>query len=176
MQGAGWHLGPVEGDMPMIARIAGIALAAILLAGCSTTSGITSIAGGEAKVFEAPKYEVRGVTQYDQDWIDNAVEGGIGAFGWPRPAERPPGLDKRPAVHAAPVVKRPSFLKRLKARVSRAPPPIVPPATQWPATPPTSLEASPAPADDPVAAPTPRSPLDELLDPTEPLPNTFRIR
>ena len=60
----------------MIFRIAMFA-ACLALAGCQTT-GIGSVKGGECKIFERPPYAVRGVRQYDQDWIDSTVEGGVG--------------------------------------------------------------------------------------------------
>lgn len=40
-----------------------------------------------------PKYEIKGATRYDQDWIDDKVEAGIGGCEWERPAPRPQSLD-----------------------------------------------------------------------------------
>jgi hypothetical protein len=55
-------------------------LGAALLAGCAH-SGPASVSGGECKFLERPAYVVKGVRQYDQDWIDSTVEGGVGACG-----------------------------------------------------------------------------------------------
>jgi hypothetical protein len=41
----------------------------------------------------APEYAVRGKTKYDQNWVDDTVESGVGGCGWQRPAARPPALD-----------------------------------------------------------------------------------
>ena len=79
----------------MIPRILALLLVAPLLSGClKTLTG--SVAGGESQVFERPPYAVRGRTTYDQNWIDSQVEGGVAAFGWERPAPRPPQLDAPP--------------------------------------------------------------------------------
>ncbi|MCS3725960.1 hypothetical protein [Bradyrhizobium betae] len=73
-------------------RFSCLALLALLLAGCASR-GPASIAGGECRIFEAPKYEVRGRRDYDQDWIDSQVEGGVGGCRWKRPAPRPAAID-----------------------------------------------------------------------------------
>ena len=130
----------------------------VALAGCAGTKLPASVAGGECRIFEAPPYEVRGKTTYDQDYIDGNVEAGIGGCGWKRPAARPPGLDARPkankpAVHKAPK-KKPGFLARVKARVIGKP---VAPVPYIVAPPPASTVAEPTPA------PAPRDPVYELL-------------
>jgi rare lipoprotein A len=107
-------MGPVDGGMPMIARILIICAVGLLLTGCQSGKMLTTIPGGEAKVFEAPPYAVRGVTKYDQGWIDSQVEGGVAAFGWPRPAARPASLDKHPAVRPVPAPKKRGIIKRIK--------------------------------------------------------------
>lgn len=126
----------------------------VALAGCAGTKLPASVAGGECRIFEAPRYEVRGKTTYDQDYIDGNVEAGVGGCGWKRPAARPPGLDEdpkteKPAVHK--LKKKPSFLSRVKARVTGKPVEPVP-----------YIDASPAPV---VAepAPAPRDPVYEFL-------------
>ena len=149
----------------MIARVAAI-LFASLLAGCGGGKTLTSIQGGESKVFEAPPYVVKGKARYDQNWIDSQVEGGVAAFGWPRPAPRPPELDAAGRKSGAVSAKKkqqakPSFAKRFKDRVTapfKAAPPVL-------VSPP--IIAAPAPT--PAPAPKPRDAVDELLDPSEPV-------
>lgn len=148
----------------MIARVVAILFAA-LLAGCAGGKTITSIQGGESKVFEAPPYVVKGKARYDQNWIDSQVEGGVAAFGWPRPAPRPPEMDARPVAKKA-LPKKPakqSFAKRFKDRVTapfQAAPPVV-------ASPPATVAPIPEPPAPPP--PKPRDAVDELLDPSEPI-------
>jgi hypothetical protein len=139
------------------ARALILVAAAVLLAGCETT-GPMSIAGSECKIFERPPYAVRGVRQYDQNWIDSQVEGGIGACGWKRPAARPASMDApaAAAARAAPA-KRRGVVARIKAMVRPEPAPAAAPAAPV---------AEPAPA--PASAPPRRSPLELLLDPSGP--------
>jgi hypothetical protein len=147
----------------MIVRAIAI-LFTLLLAGCGGGKSLTSIQGGESKIFEAPPYVVKGKAPYDQNWIDSQVEGGVAAFGWPRPAPRPPAIDAPRSKQKAAPPKKPvkqSFARRFKDRVTapfRAAPPVV-------ASPP--VVAAPAPA--PPAAPPPKSrdAVDELLDPSQ---------
>lgn len=40
---------------------------------------------GGCRVFEAPKTEILGQTPADQRWIDDTIESGVAACGWPRP-------------------------------------------------------------------------------------------
>lgn len=133
----------------------------LALGGCVTT-GEGSISGSECKVFEAPKYAVKGARPYDQDWIDSTIEGGVGACHWQRPVARPASLDappKRPSVvktkpALAPKKKPPLWLRMLrwnKPAPAAAPAPAVPTLTVLPAEP---------------AAPAPRSAIDELLSPS----------
>lgn len=159
-------------------RVTAMLLAAALLAGCQH-NGPTSIEGGESKVFEPPEYAVLGKTQYDQNWIDGTVEGGVAAFGWPRPKPRPPEMDKAPAprVVAAPVKKKGVF-KRLKERIlppkkpKKVWPTAAAPVVQSPAPAPIAVVPAPVAAPPPAAVapppppPKPRSDLDELLEPT----------
>ena len=100
----------------MIFRRLAVLLVGPILAGCAGNNLPCSVAGGECRVFEPPKYAVAGRTSYDQDWIDGNVEAGVGGCGWKRPAARPPGLDagtQKRAVHKAPK-KKPGFLARVK--------------------------------------------------------------
>lgn len=130
-------------------------LLAPLLGGCATTGG--SVAGSECKVFEPPRFAVRGRAAYDQDWIDSTIEGGIGACRWKRPAVRPASLDARPAPRPAiaPAKKR-GLVRKIKDRIWPAVPsaPAAPPAVE--------ITAPPAPP-----APPPRRAIDELLHPME---------
>lgn len=141
----------------MIGRIACLALLASLVAGCMQTSGGGSIAGGESKVFAAPPYAVKGKAPYDQNIIDEWVEGGVAAYGWKRPAARPTSIDARPARSktATTPKKKPGIVKRIKDCVTTWPRAAVAPVVDTPV----------APA--PVAVPPPasRDPVDELLHP-----------
>jgi hypothetical protein len=152
--------------MPMIFRAIAIFFT-LLLAGCGGGKSLTSIQGGESKVFEAPPYVVKGKAPYDQNWIDSQVEGGVAAFGWPRPAPRPPAIDAPRSKQKAAPAKKPahqSFAKRFKDRVTapfQASPPVV-------ASPPVIV--APVPAPEPLSPPPkPRDAVDELLDPGEPI-------
>lgn len=141
----------------MIARLLLIACASLALAGCQTT-GPASVKGGECRIFERPEYAVRGLRQYDQDWVDSQIEGGVGGCGWKRPKARPASFDVVPGRKAivAPVRKR-GIIGRIKDRVLppapvQAPEPVV--------QPPVIVAPAPAPP------PKPRDPVDELLQPT----------
>lgn len=148
----------------MILRIATIASLGLVLSGCDPATLRGSIAGGECRVFEHPQYAVRGLRPYDQHWVNSQVEGGVGGCGWARPAPRPPELDAVPVQKKAAAQKKPirqSFAKRFKERVIapfQAAPPVV-------ASPPVIV----APAPEPPVPPKPRSAVDELLDPSEPI-------
>ncbi len=139
-------------------RILMLIALAFTIAGCGH-KGLTSIDGGESKVFEAPPYAVRGKTGYDQNWIDSQIEGGVAAFGWPRPKPRPPELDRprAPKVIIAPTKKR-KLIGRIKERVwPVAAPPVV-------ATPAPTVVGGAAPDPPPTPPSPPRAAVDELLD------------
>ncbi|WP_158669496.1 hypothetical protein [Bradyrhizobium guangdongense] len=141
-------------------KIIAIILLAPLLAGCASR-GPASIAGGECKIFEAPKYEVRGKAAYDQDWIDSTVEGGVGGCRWKRPQPRPAGLNENGLIDVTkpPTAKRKSLVRRIRDRVM--------PAKEWPAVAPP---IAPAPAVMPPPAPPPRPPrsaIERLLEPRD---------
>jgi hypothetical protein len=151
-------------------KIISIVLLAALLGGCAS-KGPASIAGGECRIFEAPKYEVRGVRDYDQDWIDSQVEGGIGGCHWKRPLRRPASIDAAPAAGPSivkPAIVKPAKRRGLVARIrDRVMPTRSPPATAaapMPAPAPVVVEpiAPPAPAPRP-----PRSAIERLLEPRE---------
>jgi hypothetical protein len=132
--------------------------APLLLGGCATAPGPGSVATGECKVFEAPRYAVKGARPYDQDWIDSTVEGGVGACKWQRPAARPAELDTppraaKPKVATVKPKKNPLWVRMLHWRKS------APPAAPTEASP--TLTVLPAEPD----APAPRSAIDELLSP-----------
>jgi hypothetical protein len=132
----------------------GVGTLALVLGGCSF-KGPASVQGGECRIFARPEYAVAGRTSYDQDWIDGNVEAGVGGCGWKRPAARPPELDAKPKA-AKPTVhkakKKPSFLSRVRARVTGKP---VEPVPYIVATPPIVAEPKPEPA--------PRDPVYEFL-------------
>lgn len=109
-------------------------------------------------MFEAPPYAVRGAARYDQRWIDSNVEAGVSACRWQRPQPRPAGLDALAPAVKRPAAAKPSLGRRVKAKVrkvlQRAP--VAEPAAIAPV-----VQDAPAPV-----PPTPRSDLDELLNPT----------
>ncbi len=92
-----------------------------LLAGCATNkASVGSTRGGECRIVHTPKYAVKGRTSYDQNWVDDTTERLVGGCDQPRPAARPPELDRvarRPVVvapPAAPVVpKKKTWRERL---------------------------------------------------------------
>jgi hypothetical protein len=157
-----------------------------LLGGCFLTPNGGSIAGGECKIFDAPKYVVRGLRQYDQDWIDSTIEVGVGACRWQRPAQRPAAIDQvagRPV--AAPMhPKKRGLIRRIRDRLTRhdreaSPPaptveqispepdhPVPAPKAEQPAPVPEPQPVESAPQPDPVPPPKPRSRLEELLHPS----------
>lgn len=140
---------------------AAVLLSTVMLAGCTGTKLPASVSGSESKVFEAPPYVVCGVARYDQKWIDENIESGIGAFGWDRPKPRPAALGPcapPKATTAVPLPKRkPTVIQRIKARVTGAAPvEPVPYIAQ-----PVAL----APPAVPVAPAKPVDPLDDLLGP-----------
>lgn len=133
------------------------ALLALPLAGCfEATRG--TIAGGECKVMTRPPYVVMGKAAYDQNWIDNEIEGGVGACSWKRPAPRPAELDAQPARKAAVPKKKPGIAARLKEKAKSI----------WPApspVPQATFPTAPEPEAKPEPPPPPRAPIDELLNP-----------
>ncbi|MCK1569004.1 hypothetical protein IVB08_34670 [Bradyrhizobium sp. 173] len=146
-------------------KIISIVLLAGLLGGCASR-GPASIAGGECKIFEAPKYEVRGERDYDQDWIDSQVEGGVGGCHWKRPAARPASIDAASGHKAAPApVKHKSFVRRIRDRV--LPPKVEIPAAPAPIAPAPAVASEPAPAAAPPAPRPPRSAIEKLLQPRD---------
>jgi hypothetical protein len=142
----------------MIWRLVLLSAVAASLAGCQTT-GPASVKGGECRVFERPEYAIRGARQYDQDWVDSQIEGGVGACGWKRPAARPASLDAAPGQKVAPTfkAKKRGLIKRIKDRVVH---PFTKPVAPIVESPPVA--SVPAPV---VQAPPPRDPVDELLHP-----------
>lgn len=159
-------MGSVDGGLPMIGRFVLLLLVAVSLGGCMQTFNTTSIAGGESKVFEPPPYVVKGKAPYDQRWIDSQVEGGVAAFGWPRPKPRPPEIDapraKKKAV--APPKKR-TIVQRIKDRVVHPFTKPVAPVIESPLAPPVVVTAPVQPP--PAPPPKPRDPVDELLQPSK---------
>lgn len=148
-------------------RIMMIIIFSTMLAGCAT-KGPASLTGGECRIFERPQYAVRGKRPYDQDWIDSQVEGGVGGCGWKRPAARPAALDAvraKRAVTSPPKkveVKNRNVVQRIKDRISGPPAPTPVPYVAAPIMP---AVAAPKPG--------PRDPVDELLQPSEPLRRVY---
>lgn len=143
-------MGPNHGGVLMIGRVA-ILGACVALAGCQTT-GTGSVEGGECKIFERPQFAVKGARQYDQDWVDSQIEGGVGGCHWQRPAPRPASLDTKPGAPKAAAIRAPKhrgLVARFKDRFM--PPPAVPVVDPPPVV---------------TVAPTPRDPVDELLNPS----------
>jgi hypothetical protein len=75
-----------------------------------------SIKQDAAVSFEAPTYAVKGKTQYDQDWIDGQIEGGVAGLGWERPKPRPPELDMPAKPAAKPAPAKPAAPKKATFR------------------------------------------------------------
>lgn len=142
-------------------------LALLPLGGCATAPQ-GSIAGGECKFLERPVYAVRGARQYDQDWIDSTIEGGVGACGWRRPAPRPAELDAPvPVPRAKPVAskksKKPLWLRMLHGLHKKKPAPQVAPVPVTPIADPAPPEPVAAPA---LPPPPACSAIDKLLSPS----------
>lgn len=142
----------------MIVRMVLIAALALPLAGCfEATRG--SITGGECKVFDPPPFAVRGLRQYDQDWIDGNIEAGVGGCGWERPQVRPASMDASPAQKAKatpkPAKKR-GIIKRIRDRIVHPLTVPVAPIVESPLTPVIVVPAPPPLLD----------PVDELLQPS----------
>jgi hypothetical protein len=161
--------------------LAGLLLTAVL-AGCAGTSLPASVTGGECRVFARPEFAVRGKTKYDQNWVDDTVESGVGGCGWQRPAARPPALDAAPSVGGPAVVavplKRASLMSRTFGHIRKKPkvkPGVVDPVPSPTPRPvnivvPDVIVAEPEPEVAPSPPAPPRAPVDELLSPTQPMP------
>jgi hypothetical protein len=159
-----------------IVRLGAFVLLTSLLGAC-VNRDIGSVTGGECKVFQRPPNAVRGLRQYDQDWIDSTIEGGVGGCHWARPAPRPAQLDAPPAVTRKPVTapapkKKPGLLRRIHDGMLGKPtaePVVAPEAAEPPAstleTPDLAPPVEPQQPPDPPPAPK-RSALDELLHPS----------
>lgn len=96
-------------------------------------------------MFEAPPYAVRGAKKYDQAWIDETIESGVGGCNWQRPKPRPAALDASGDAAPAKPRKKPGIVQRIKDKVwpTAAAPisPLMPAAAQSPAmSPPDPLE------------------------------------
>ncbi|MGX9389745.1 hypothetical protein ACWX0K_11035 [Nitrobacteraceae bacterium UC4446_H13] len=91
-------------------RLVCVFVIAATLAACGTQPK-GSVAGGEAHALRAPPYQVKGATDYDQQWIDETTEAGVAALGWPRPKPRPAEFD-RPKVAPQPAAAPPPAKKK----------------------------------------------------------------
>lgn len=145
-------------------------LSLFLLAGCATAPHPASVANGTCKVFEAPRYAVKGKKQYDQDWIDSTVEGGVGACGWQRPAARPAEVDAKQKVAKPLPKKKPGWLRFLHGLRKPAAAPA--PENSDNATPRAGCGQDGLHCPEPVASeappaspqlPAPLKPIDQLL-------------
>lgn len=159
-----WRVGSIERGM-QVKRFWLLLLPLLALGGCATAPQ-GSVGGSECKVFERPQYVVRGARQYDQNWIDSTIEGGVGACGWARPAPRPAELDapvsRAPQkAKAVPKKRKPAWLRMLRSlhHPKPAPVPVTPIADPAP--------PEPAPVAVPELPPPPPScsPIDKLLSP-----------
>ncbi len=139
----------------MIRAIVALVLVSTLGGCIQTLTG--TIPGAESKVFNAPPYVVLGKAKYDQDVIDNWVEGGVAAYGWKRPAPRPAYIDAPiKGKSIAKPIKKPGLLKRIKNKITqyRQPDPV----------PYVAAPILPAVVATPLSPP--REPVDELLNPS----------
>lgn len=74
----------------------------ILVSGCAHNSGFKTFSGpqgngvGACSAFEAPQYQIKGQTSYDQKWADKTTEAGVAGCDWKRPAKRPASLNPKP--------------------------------------------------------------------------------
>ncbi|MCP1832850.1 hypothetical protein [Bradyrhizobium sp. USDA 4545] len=147
----------------MISRIIALIGLTLWLGGCATDGvGFKSSVAGSCAVFERPPYAVVGKTQYDQDVADKFVESGVAGCNWPRPAPRPPELDRAGAakpVTAKPAARSRGIVARLKHKVAKivrrpAPAPAPAPAT-FPNQPVAPVTAAPAPPEPATVPPPP---------------------
>lgn len=134
--------------------------------------------GGECKAIPVAQYQIIGKTPFDQDYIDQVIESGVAACGWPRPAERPKNWDEvrtyaRTVAAAPPVVQRPGIYQRVKAKFRRKPKPVAEVTPAPTPVPRAAVVTQQAPvqyiAPPPPPAPPPqpkREAIDELLNPT----------
>lgn len=71
----------------------------ILLSACAGRNvKVASVKEGACKIAHTPQYAVKGLTPYDQDWIDDTTEGLVGGCAQPRPKARPASLDAKYTV------------------------------------------------------------------------------
>lgn len=134
-------------------------VACLALAGCASGGNLKiATIEGACEVFEPPKYAVKGVTRYDQRWIDGNTEAGIGACRWPRPQARPAELGGAPVARRAAPKKKPGIFTRIKRSV-------VGPAQARPEPDPEPL---PPAREVVVPPPQPAKPRDPVLDFLEP--------
>lgn len=99
-------------------------MSAALLAGCGDHPAVT-VNDGECKAFRRAAVETCGLTEADQDVIDEQIERGVSACKWKRPQPRTPScadlrkeiseLRKEKPPAAKPVVKK-SLLDRVLRR------------------------------------------------------------
>lgn len=135
-----------------VARAICLTLASLLLSGC-IFKGPASVLGGECKIFEAPRYVVLGKRAYDQNWINDQVEAGVGGCNWQRPKARPASIDGAPSAQPA-QKKRRGLIRRLTSKIA--------PAKEIEAPRPVPHVSVPAASAPP---PKPADPIDELLNP-----------
>lgn len=137
------------------------------LAACGTTK-LPGSATGLCDIIPKAEYAVKGVTQYDQDFVDEAVTAGA-TCGHPAPKARPAEWDtarpKAPSAAKGRRTPKPGLVSRIRdaiiPRAHAAPPPLPAerPASLPAADPPPVIEAKP----EPKPEPKPLAPVDELL-------------
>ena len=75
-----------------------------LASGCAHKSSFQTFSGaqghgvGACSAFEAPQYQIKGQTGYDQKWADKTTEAGVAGCDWKRPAKRPASLNPKPVL------------------------------------------------------------------------------
>lgn len=100
-------------------------VSAAFLAGCGDHQ-VASVKDGECKAFQRSAVEACGLTQADQDFIDDTIETGVSACKWKRPQPRTPSCaDLRAEIAGL----------RAEVAKSRAVPQTVPPVKSVPLSP-----------------------------------------
>jgi hypothetical protein len=100
-------------------------LSVALLAGCGAPLP-ASVKGGECRVFRAAIVETCGLTQSDQDIIDENAERGVASCQWQRPAPRAPSCE---AIRAEIAALRASVSKQVAE--AKPKPRTIPELLRW---------------------------------------------
>jgi hypothetical protein len=152
--------------------LAMLTLTALIVTGCAGSNLPASVSGGECRVFVAAAHEMIGKTRYDQEWIDQTIESGVAACGWPRPKARPKNWDDvrsyAKEVAAAPVQQRRGVIQRIKDKFKRKPAPVA----SVPA--PKRVEVVSSPPVAPAPQPQPQ-PVAKVYEPTPTVMQPIRV-